>query len=262
MQELLPDSIIFPLRVLWLGRQGPGLTKEEIDFLSNSPLPGEPNFNSAGVAALRPTTALFAQSATDYLKSAGLISSHANGSHEKYKLSRQGAAVAQAIATKHTDDVAHLVIGPDDPVAYFGLLSNVVDYPDLLIIDPYLHPNDLIQVAAAVEAFTVITKDTHVSSVPKFGKQQLTKKARRAAFVDIIGSWPQDSERSLVYVSPNKLHDRFFLGTDGRGYVVGGSFRSAKLTIALELPTDYAMERHKEFVELLATGEHIRQPSR
>lgn len=243
--------------MLWLAQTGPGMTAAEIDFVAASKFPIERDWNGGG---LRGTSSLLMESlypvvgpnASVYLLSAGFIGPAAQGT---FKITEQGIALLRGTMRQSEGTNAVFKLDPEAPLDYIGLLSELDSLENPLVIDPYFHPYDLEAVVDAMPGVRLITVDRYVEKVEAFQKPKLKASLKQGQFEEILGRREVgDSVAEVIYVPAQELHDRYFLGANRKGYFAGGSFRSNKPTVVMELEPEHASDLYAHY-ETVATAD-------
>lgn len=253
MTDPLPESITLPLHMLWLAQTGPGMTAAEIDFVGASKLPLEREWNGGG---LRGTSSLardlfhpvVGPTASTYLLGAGLV---CRASSQRLKITEQGIALLKGTMRQSSDNSAVFKLDPEAPLDYIGLMSELDSLAEPIVVDPYFHPHDFAMLADALPGVTLLTIDREVSKVDAFDKPRLNASLKRGQFEGELGRQASASPTcTVIYVPATALHDRYFLGSNRQGYFAGGSFRSSKPTVVMELEPDHAGELYNQYRDI------------
>lgn len=241
--------------MLWLAQTGPGMTAAEIDFAGASKLPLERDWNGGGLRGTSTssfTMDLFhpvaGPTASTYLFGAGLVS---RASSQTFKITEQGIALLKGVMRQSSDTSAVFKLDPEAPLDYIGLMSELDSLADPIVVDPYFHPHDFATLADALPGVTLLTIDREVSKVDAFAKPKLNASLKRGQFEEELGRQSAASSAStVIYVPATVLHDRYFLGSNRQGYFAGGSFRSSKPTVVMELEPDHAGELYNQYRDI------------
>lgn len=254
MKPTLPENILRPLHMLYLSRSGPGLTIEEINYVAESRVPGERDWigtalTSAMTVQMHPVVG---PPASEYLIASGLIAK--SGSSDLWRITDQGAALVQGFMRQQDDVPPVFILDPDAPLDYHGLLNELTFLDNPLVVDAYFHPHDFNLLTVGLPGSTLITVSRAVARVEKFKKPALNIPLKKSAFEEALAAQSDEQPKSkVVYVPTEKMHDRYFLGSNAVGYLVGGSFRSSKITVAMKIEGQQASELYETY-RSLATG--------
>ncbi|MGW9021095.1 hypothetical protein ACWGOE_06390 [Leucobacter chromiiresistens] len=254
MTEALPQSITRPLYMLSLARTGPGMTAAEIDYVAASELPLERDRTGGGLRGLSTLSydllfPVVGPKASEYLRNAGFIA-QIPGTNS-FRITEHGSALLKGAISQGDDSRAVFKLDPDAPLDYIGLLSELDSLDDPLVIDPYFHPYDFAQLVDALPGVTLLTIDYYVSKVDAFDKPKLSATLKRGQFEEALGRLTgTETTPQVIYVPSSALHDRYFLGSNNQGYFAGGSFRSSKATVVMELEAEHAGDRYRHYREI------------
>lgn len=254
MTDPLPESITRPLYMLSLARTGPGMTAAEIDYVAASELPLERDRTGGGLRGLSSFSydllfPVVGPKASEYLRNAGFIV-QIPGTNS-YRITDHGSALLKGAVRQGEDSRAVFKLDPDAPLDYIGLLSELDSLDDPLVVDPYFHPYDFAQLVDALPGVTLLTIDYWVNKVDAFDKPKLSATLKRGQFEEALGRLTgAEATPKVIYVPSSSLHDRYFLGSNNQGYFAGGSFRSSKATVVMELEADHAGELYRRYREV------------
>lgn len=254
MTETLPESITRPLYMLSLARTGPGMTAAEIDYVAASALPLERDRTGGGLRGLSSLSydllfPVVGPKASDYLLRAGFIVQIPRTNN--FRITDHGSALLKGAIHQGEDSRAVFKLDPDAPLDYIGLLSELDSLDDPLVVDPYFHPYDFAQLADALPGVTLLTIDRYVEKVDAFNKPKLNASLKQGQFEEALGKLAgAEASPRVLYVPPSALHDRYFLGSNSQGYFAGGSFRSSKATVVMELEAEHAGDLYRRYKEV------------
>jgi hypothetical protein len=249
MTDDLPESVTRPLHMLWLAQTGPGMTAAQIDYVAVSELPGERDWNAGGFRAssimMNSLYPVIGPNASVYLYGAGLIAPAAN---QTFKITDQGVALLKGAMGQSVETNAVFKLDPEAPLDYIGLLSELDSLEDPIVVDSDFHPHDYSSLVAALPGVKLITIDADVAKVDAFAKPKLKAPFKRSLFEDELGRQVASGPAGeVIYVPSSELHDRYFLGANRQGYFAGGSFRSSKPTVVMELEANHADELYSRY---------------
>lgn len=237
--------------MLWLSQTGPGMTAAEIDFIAGSPLPLERDRSGGGLRGVSSFSYDFlfpviGPAASVYLTGSGLIAPVREAG--TFKITEQGVALLRGIIRQDETSGSVFKLDPDAPLDYIALLSELDTLEDPLVIDPYFHPYDFAGLVDALPGVTLLTINREVAKVEAFDKPKLSKSLKRGQFEEALGKLAgAEVESKVIYADPSALHDRYFLGSNRQGYFAGGSFRSGKSTVVMDLEADHAAELYEKY---------------
>jgi len=146
-------------------------------------------------------------------------------------LSPAGRAILRAqdstAVTKEDASPVEVVGRMSDPFVYAELLSRIDDVADSMIIDPYLHPRDLMALLKLSTVRRVLTRDISVKGMKKNERTQKIKIA--------LGARP-DVELRLARGDSGELHDRLIIpGESGESLFLGTSLGGTQITVITRL---------------------------
>ncbi|MEV8183285.1 hypothetical protein [Specibacter sp. NPDC078692] len=148
-------------------------------------------------------------------------------------LSPAGKAILQSegladSASKPTPPVE--VVGRmTDPLVYAELLTRINDVPDSMVIDPYLHPRDLLTLLQLPTIHRFLTRDHDAGG--------MNKHDRRQKFRIALGARP-DRELRFIANGSKELHDRLVIPQKGgEALLIGTSLGGTQITVVTRLGT-------------------------
>lgn len=189
-------------------------------------------------------------STVQYLRDARLITASGDG----WILSRTGRAVLETEtggATPASEPVE--VVGRmTDPAFYSRLLTRIDDVQQALIIDPYLHPDDLMTLLEIPSVQRVLTKRARMTP-PR--PMDIDDRTRKLGFA--IGS-RSDVELRLAAPGTNELHDRLVLPREaGAGVLIGTSLGGTQMTVVTHLSVEATSALRAHFEAIWDSGEQV-----
>ncbi|MBT9257387.1 hypothetical protein KMZ32_16800 [Phycicoccus sp. MAQZ13P-2] len=134
---------------------------------------------------------------------------------------------AEEVAGQEAADV--LVLAEGDPLAYASLLGHVAEMGQVLVVDPYLKPEQLLSFLQHTNAnrFLIGSRANHGSVV---------------AMQTLLSATGWQAVPELKQTAPGELHDRYIIG-DTHVYTLGMSLNAvgrSNTTVLMPLPEDAA----------------------
>ncbi|WP_146244676.1 hypothetical protein [Curtobacterium sp. MCPF17_018] len=156
------------------------------------------------------------------------------------------AAEAAARRTPDSDPVA--VIGvAREPVFYSAVLTQLIDLPDVLIVDPYLGADDVRVLARITSVSRVLTGPRPVKD-----RNEKSPESRLQHLALAVGTRPDLKVRLTT-----TIHDRYMLPSEGAGLMLGASLGGSKVTTAIELSEDATADHRGTFDTIWADAEPV-----
>lgn len=191
--------------------------------------------------------------APDDLASLGLI--HREG--DIYRATEQGHALIRSIDMKASGDGSQAAVEelmvvtgkPSDPHFYAQVLETLNNMDNILLVDPYLAVVDLNVIAKVGNVTRVLTGTIPVADR---GEVRGDSKRRLVGLGIFAGTTPATEVRTS-----KRIHDRYALPSTGRGYMIGASMGSTKVTALVELSDSATRTLLAEHSEIWAEAQKV-----
>lgn len=157
-------------------------------------------------------------------------------------------AATEAAVRRTPDSEPVAVIGvAREPVFYSAVLGQLVDLPDVLIIDRYLGADDVRVLARITSVSRVLTGPQPVKD-----RNEKSPASRLQHLALAAGTRP-----GLQVRLTTAIHDRYMLPSKGAGLMLGGSLGGSKVTTAVELSEAATADHRRTFDAIWVDAEPV-----
>jgi len=167
-----------------------------------------------------------------YIAEAGLV--HRHLSTNGVEISDLGRGLLAATNENEQDPASRFdparpveVVGRlSDPVVYARLLIEIQKLDEAILVDPYLPPDDLLQVVELGNVTKILTVDQDAAGI---------KRADRKSQLAIALGASQNGAELRLAADKKDVHDRVALPLSGQGLMIGTSLGGTHITVITHL---------------------------
>lgn len=221
--------------------QGSYPTLEEVDAYGLTPFPRSIYETGGGFRSM-----MMSGSVSEYLTKARLVTVSGNGVYISDSARALVGGMEQPVNPIPASKPLEVVGRMSDPVAYAQMLIEVNKCEHALVVDPYLLPEDLIQLAQLGSVDRVLTKDGSAGGI--------AKEQRKTGLAIALGVATNDAELRFQAADTKELHDRLILPKKGEGLMIGTSLGGTQITVVSHLSEDMTTVIRSHYEDIYAAG--------